>query len=370
MYAGSYHPGLLNIPNAAALSALHPHPSRRIVVGVVAASCSRRSRPLRLVLMLVLASTVFAASAAAATEASRPRVVLVTYSCADNFLCPGFEKAARVTGVTGRIVSPDPREDPVGTLSLLAAQGYDPVIVDLNHTDGLATVAARFPGTHFVVFDRALTSLHIRLHNVQALVVEPREAAYLAGWLAARLEMRRPGPDVIGAVGGLNIPAVDGFISGFTAGAKHADPSITILTSYSDDFVDTNKCEAIAKTQIAHGAGVVFNVAGACGLGTLEAAKQEGVWGIGVDTDQSILGPFVLTSVIKRYDVAFVGLLRQMRSGRLRARGGTTVLGIRDGGAILGPISPKVPASLLDGLARVRQEILDGELRVPTPPDR
>jgi basic membrane protein A len=330
-------------------------------------------RRLRPAVMLLVAPALLAASAPAASTAAgatRPRVVLITNNCSNNFLCPAFEKALRVTRVSGRIISPDSREDPVGTLSLLAAQGYDPVIVDLNHTDGLATVAARFPGTHFVVFDRALASLHIRLHNVQALVVEPREAAYLAGWLAARLEMRRPGPDVIGAVGGLQIPAVDGFISGFTAGAKHADPSITVLTNYSDDFLDTNKCEAIATTQIAHGAGVVFNVAGACGLGTLAAAKQAGVWGIGVDTDQSFLGPFVLTSVIKRYDVAFLGLLRQVRSGRLRTRGGTTMLGIGSGGAILGPISPKVPASLLAGLGRVRRQIIDGELRVPTSPDR
>jgi basic membrane protein A len=346
---------------------------------VVVASRSHRLRPfaglrrLRPVAVLLVAAALLGQAAPAASTAAgatRPRVVLVTYNCSDNFLCPAFEKALRVTRLSGRIISPDPREDPVGTLSLLAAQGYDPVIVDLDHTDGLATAAAKFPQTHFVVFDRSLASLRIRLHNVQGLVVQPREAAYLAGWLAARLEMRRPGPDVIGAVGGLRIPAVDDFITGFTAGAKHADPNITVLTSYSDDFVDTNKCEAIAKTQIAHGAGVVFNVAGACGLGTLAAAKQAGVWGIGVDTDQSILGPSILTSVIKRYDVAFLGLLRQVRSGRVRTRGGTTVLGIRNGGAILGPISPKVPASLLAGLARVRRQIVDGEIRVPAFPDR
>jgi basic membrane protein A len=346
---------------------------------VVAAPRSRRLRPfaglrrLGPAVLLLVAPALLGASAPAASTASgatRPRVVLVTYNCSDSFLCPAFEKALRATRVSGRIISPDPREDPVGTLSLLAAQGYDPVIVDPDHTDGLATVAARFPGTHFVVVDRSLASLRVRLHNVQAVVFQPREAAYLAGWLAARLEMRRRGPVVIGVIGGMRIPTVDGFITGFSAGAKHADPSITVLTSYSNDFVDVNKCEAIATTQIAHGASVVFNVAGACGLGTLAAAKQAGVWGIGVDTDQSILGPFVLTSVIKRYDVAFLGLFRQLRSGRLLTRGGTTVLGLRNGGATLGPISPKVPASLLAGLARVRQQILDGELRVPTPPDR
>lgn len=327
-------------------------------------------RSLRLMLVLVLASSLLATSASTAVAATRPRVVLVTYNCADNFLCPGFEKATRVTGVTGRIISPDPREDPVGTLSLLAAQGFDPVIVDIDHTDGLATVARRFPRTHFMVYDRSLASLGIHLHNVQAVIVEPREAAYLAGWLAARLEMRRPGPHVIGAVGGLRIPAVDDFITGFTGGAKHADPNITVLVNYSNDFVDTHKCEAIAKTQIAHGAGVVFNVAGACGIGTLEAAKQAGVWGVGVDTDQSSLGSFVLTSVIKRYDAGFLKLLRSVESGDLRTSGGTTVLGMRDGGAVLGPISPKVPLAIRTGLDRVRRQILDGRLRVPAAPER
>ncbi len=326
----------------------------------------------RLALVLLVAPVLGASaqSATAAAAAARPRVVLVTYNCdAVSFLCPAFERALRRTGVSGRLISPDPREDLAGTLSLLAAQGYDPVIVDGLHADHLATVAARFPKTHFVVVDAALASFHTRLPNLRAIVAQPIGAAYLAGWLAARLEMRRPGPDVVGAVGGLSIPPVNDFITGFAAGARHADPGITVLKSYSNDFVDTNKCEAIARTQIAHGAGVVFNVAGVCGLGTLVAAKRAGVWGIGVDTDQSILGRFILTSVIKRYDVGFVRLLTQVRRGTLRMGAGTTVLTIRNGGAVLGRISPKVPASLLAALDRVRRQIMDGELRVPVSPE-
>jgi basic membrane protein A len=337
-------------------------------LSVVIASRSRSWG--RLVLTLAVAPALLVASTPAADGATPPRVVLLTHNCAENFLCPAFEKALRETGLSGRIISPNPREDPVGTLSLLAAQGYDPVIVDLDHTDGLAAAAARFPGTHFVVFDRALSALHIRRRNVQALVVEPREAAYLAGWLAARLEMRRPGPDVIGAVGGFRIPVVDGFISGFTAGARDADPTITVLTGYSNDFVDGNKCEAIARTQIARGAGVVFNVAGLCGLGTLAAAKEAGVWGIGVDADQSFLGSFILTSVIKRYDNAILTLVTAVASGDLRTSGRTTYVGMRDGGAVLGRISPKVPAPIRIGLVRVRRQILDGRLRVPEAPAR
>jgi basic membrane protein A len=323
-------------------------------------------RPARLVLALVAVLGLSGVSAVSAGGSTRPRVVLVTFNCTSgSFLCPAFEKAMRLTGVSGRIISPDPREDPVGTLSFLAAQGYDPVIVDASHADGLGVAAARFPKTHFVVFDASLASIHIRSPNVQAIVDDPRGAAYLAGWLAARLEMRRRGPDVIGAIGGLSIPSVNDFITGFTAGARDADPGITVLRNYSHDFADPNKCEALARTQIAHGAGVVFNVAGGCGLGTLAAAKQAGVWGIGVDTDQSNLGAFVLTSVIKRYDSGFATLLRAVASGTLRTGGRTTVVGIRDGGAVLGPISPKVPAALRAGLERVRQQLLHGQPVAP-----
>jgi basic membrane protein A and related proteins len=137
-----------------------------------------------------------------------------------------------------------------------------------------------------------------------------------------------------------------------------------VLVGYSHDFTDANACDAIASDQIARGAGVVFNVAGTCGLGALAAAKRAGVWGIGVDTDQSFLGPHILTSVMKRYDTGFVRLLRQLRAGTLRG-GGTTVLTLRNGGAALGPISPRVPAALRTELDRLRQRIENGELTVP-----
>ena len=191
----------------------------------------------------------------------------------------------------GRVISPDVREDPAGTLSLLARQGYDLIVVELSYSDALAAVAPRFPKARFALFDAPLDWLGgVSKSNVQAVVLQPLQAAYLAGWLAARLEQRRSGKDVVGAVGGIDIPPVNDFIVGFRAGARSADPGISVLTGYSDDFLDANKCEAIARSQIARGAGTVFNVAGLCGLGTLRAAKDAGVWGIGVDTDQSFLG--------------------------------------------------------------------------------
>jgi basic membrane protein A len=328
-----------------------------------------RAVSVRLVPVLVAMLALLGAGAAGAwahPEQTRARVVLVTSGCTQtDFICAGFMRVLPRTNVSARIVSPDFREDPVGTLSLLARQRYDLIIVDFNYTEALAEVAPRFPKAQFALFDLPLSEIGGHAPNVEGVVHRPTEAAYLAGWLAARLEQRRHGKDVVGAVGGIKIPSVDAFIDGFRAGARAADPGITVLTEYSNDFTDPNKCEAIARSEIARGAGIVFNVAGRCGLGTLEAAKQARVWGIGVDTDQSFLGPHILTSVLKRYDAGFRFLLKQVRAGKLRG-GTTTVLSLRNGGAGLGRLSPKVPAALRAELDRLRQRIARGEIVVPS----
>ena len=195
-------------------------------------------------------------------------------------------------------------------------------------------------------------------------MIRPNEAAYLAGWLAARLERSRPGPDIVGVVGGEPIPPVQDFVLGFRAGAKAASPRVTVLTGYSLDFTDPTKCATVARRQIAQGAGTVFDVAGGCGPGTLAAAKAAGVWAIGVDEDRAGLGPHILTSVVKRYDRAMAILMRGAKSGHL-GFGRTTTIGLRAGGAELGRISRRVPAGVLAELAAVRARVVAGKVRVP-----
>ena len=317
------------------------------------------------VLVLGLAGTLALSLRADAVQ-GRPRVVLVSENCSQaNFICQPFLQAIRRTGVSGKIVSPDVREDDVASLSLLARQGYDLIVVDPFWQAALAVVAPRFPKARFAILDIPLAEVRGQPKNVQASVFRTNEAAYLAGWLAARMEQRRPGRDVLGVVGGYRgIPAVEDYIVGFKAGARHAAPHVTVLVQYSGDFTDPSKCEAIARSQIARGAGAIFNVAGACGLGTLRAAQQAGVWGIGVDSDQSGLGPHILTSVVKRFDVVMLKLLDQVRDGRIRA-GVTTAFTLRNRGATLGRISPRVPASLRAELDHLEARIVAGELHVP-----
>jgi len=324
---------------------------------------------------LVIFVTVMLAVVAAAetsTAADNPRgvvVVLDSGGCPDARtvqLCEGFERASRRTGVAGRIFTPTFREDLADVLGLLARQDYSAIILwGLSNTPALRAVASRYPGSNFVVMDGSRTDVQGHPRNVQGIVFRTSEVAFLAGWLAGKLEQLRPGRDVVGVVGGSNVPSVRDFVVGFRAGARRAAPGVEVMVDYSDDFVDVSKCAAIARRQVARGAGTLFNVAGECGLGTMQVAADSGVWAVGEDTDQSSLGPHVLTSVLRHLDTGFAAVLDQVNAGRV-ATGHDTVLGLPEGAVGLGRISPRVPRSIVARLDDVRSDILAGRIRVPS----
>lgn len=330
-----------------------------------------RCSPVPLLAVVVLTVSLGAGAEARTVEKAPPRVVVVL----DPFGCPGvstlrvcegFATASRSTGVSGRMVAPTPREDLSAFLGLVARQPYAAIITWSVHYDpALKTVADRYPDRRFVVMDASRDEVRGRPRNVQGVVFRASEAAYLAGWLAGTLERRRPGHDVVGVVAGVKIPAVDDFVVGFEAGARRATPGIRVLVDYSGDFADESRCAAIARRQVARGAGALFNVAGGCGLGTMGAAADAGVWAIGVDSDQSFLGPHVLTSVLKRFDAGFLAVLRQVKTGRV-ITGRDTVLGLRDRAVGLGKISPRVPRALVARLEELRRGIVAGDIRVPS----
>ena len=308
------------------------------------------------------------AAATAATSAEpRVAVVLDMGGCPDTdtlALCEGIRNAIRRTGVRARIVSPTFRESLADFLALIARQRYDAVVLfGLYYDPQVSAVARRYPSVPFVVMDAPRADVPNAPPNLVGEVLRTREAAFLAGWLAAKLEQRRPGPDVVGAVGGVRAPGVQTFIDGYVAGARRAAPRAKVLVDYSNDFVDPSKCAAVARRQIARGAGIVFNVAGACGLGAMQAAADAGIWAIGVDSDQSFLGPHVLTSVLKSFEAGFVDVFDRLKTGKLRT-GRDTILTMRDGAAGLGRISPKVPRALVTRLRHLERQIVTGKLRV------
>ncbi len=320
------------------------------------------------------AAVAAAASTASGTESRQLRVAFVTTTGDPHgggiaqAAYEGFVRAVKRLGLKGKVeeVAPFPK-DPKGAYVALAQQRYDAIVDETPFFDPreLSHVAAAFPRTTFLVPDVTHAQIQGAGKNVQTFVFSVEETAYLAGYLAASMERRRPGQDVIGSVGFRPVPQVDRFIAGYQAGARRADPGVLTLNGYSHDPYSPAKCRAVALAQISRGAGVIFPVAGACGLGALEAAKAKHVWGIGVDVDQSPLGPHILTSVVKRWDVAMDIELGALKRGTLPA-GGTTFLGLRENGVGLGRISPKVPGAVLRKLDAVRALVAAGKIRVPS----
>lgn len=278
----------------------------------------------------------------------------------------GFRRAVRELGVEGRMLVQGPKdEDGSASLSFLARQGFDLVIGIADwQFYALDAVASRFPDVCFVAIDARADAFPHRPKNLEGMVFRVEQPSYLAGFLAASVERQRPGRHVVSTVGGASIRPINLFIGGFQAGARRADPSVTLLNGYSGDFIDPAPCRRLALQQIARGSGVVFQVASLCGLGALEAAQENGVWGIGVDVDQSSLGSHVLTSVLKNPDVAVYRAIKSLQDGSFRP--GTTVeLTLRSGGVGLGKISPRVPRSVLAKLEQLRRKIVTGRIVVP-----
>jgi basic membrane protein A len=279
----------------------------------------------------------------------------------------GLERAASELGVEIRVLESKSDADYIPNLSTLAEEGFD-LIISVGFLMGEAThtAAEEFPDTSFAIIDFAYggegceETNSCELPNLQGLLFKEQETGYLAGYLAGLVTES----NTISSVGGLEIPPVVRFIAGYQAGAKASNPDVTTLNAYSQDFVDQAKCKEVALDQIAEGSDVVFPVAGGCGLGALDAAQQEGVWGIGVDADQAFLGDHVLTSSLKRVDEAVFQTIQQVVDGSF-AGGSVTLFGLAEDGVGLGEFSPNAPQDAIDQTLEQVDGIVSGETEVP-----
>jgi basic membrane protein A and related proteins len=279
----------------------------------------------------------------------------------------GLKRAEKELGIKGRVVESASAADYIPNMSSLAREGYDLIIgVGFAQGDAIGKVAQRFPDTKFAIIDVDQAFVPGKPANVQGLLFREQEVGYLVGYLAGLEEKRRAGKDTISAVGGMKEPPVDRFIAGYEAGAKKAAPGITVLHDYSQDWDDQAKCKELALNQIARGSNVIFQVAGGCGLGALNAAGERDRWGIGVDADQSFLGRHILTSAQKGVDAAVFLTIKSLQDGDFKG-GGNSTFGLKEDGVGLGKVSPDVPQEDIDQVDKIKQEIADGEISgIPT----
>jgi basic membrane protein A len=276
----------------------------------------------------------------------------------------GIQRAQKDLGVQIRVLTSKSNGDYVPNLSTLAQQKYDLVIgVGFLMADAMDTVASKFPNTKFAIIDVDQSTLKHKPKNVEGLLFKEQQSGYLAGYLAGLYTKSKGGKQVIGSVGGQKIPPVDHYIAGYQAGAKAANPKIQTLNAYSQDFVDQAKCKELALNQIQQGSQVEFQVAGQCGLGVIDAAKEKGVQAIGVDADQAYLGPQVLTSAIKKVDVAVFDTVKAAQDGSFK--GGTNqTFDLTNNGAGIGKIS-STGAKYQSKVEAVQKKVADGSTSVP-----
>jgi basic membrane protein A and related proteins len=282
----------------------------------------------------------------------------------------GLKRAQKVLKVDIRAVESRSAGDYLPNMASLARQGFGIVIsAGFLLADATNEVAKQFPDVKFAITDYSakIPPFNGTVSNVEGLTYATQQNSYLVGCLAAKVAARG-GKKNISVVGGVKIPPVDTFIAGYKAGAQRCVPGTTVQIGYSQNFIAPDLCKAVATNQIDAGSQVVFNVAGPCGLGALDAAKERGRWGIGVDVDQSFLGTHILTSAVKRVDTGIFLAVKGAKSGSGYKGGGDLVFNLKNGGVGLGKISKKakIPKAWLTQIAKLRAQIISGKIKPPT----
>ena len=161
------------------------------------------------------------------------------------FRISGSSELQHELGISQRVYQAKSTQDYVPNLSTFARQGYDLTIgVGFTEATAIDTVATNFPQSNFAIVDVDQTEEPHKPANLLGLLFKEQETGYLVGYLAGLEEKRRPGKDVIGSVGGQKQPPVDRFIAGYQAGAKAADPGITVLNNYSRGLLRSGEVQA------------------------------------------------------------------------------------------------------------------------------
>jgi basic membrane protein A and related proteins len=322
----------------------------------------------------ILTAVGFVATGVAAPQATTFRAGLV--SDVGRFNDKGFnqnqltglKRAQKELKVQIRAIESRSASDYLPNMASLARQGYG-IVISAGFLLGDATedVADQFPNIKFAITDVSVKGLKRKHSNIEGLTYATQQNSYLVGCLAARVA-NRAGSKNIGVVGGVKIPPVDTFLAGYRAGALKCVPGTTVQIGYSQDFIDQAKCKSVAQNQIDAGARVIFNVAGPCGLGALDAAKQARRWGIGVDVDQSYLGNHILTSAVKRVDTGIFLAVKGAKTGKGYKRGGDLVFNLKNKGVSLGKISKtaKIPKAWITQINKLKAQIISGKIKPPT----
>ncbi len=273
----------------------------------------------------------------------------------------GLQKAKKELGIKASYQESKQDADYPANLETLYDAGNDLIWgIGFKMADAVMKAAKQNPKQKYAIIDYSFGDKTPA--NVVGVMFKAEEGAFLAGYIAAKMSKTH----TIGFIGGMSVPIIHAFQYGFKAGAKYADPKITILEQHAESFTDAAKGKAIANQMISKNADVVFHAAGAVGDGVIEAAKEKNKMAVGVDRDQNYLAPKnVITSSMKRVDTAIFEVTKDLKAGKFEG-GKTLNYGLKEGAVDIAPTTSKmVPAALLTEVAALKKKIADGKIKAP-----
>jgi len=318
------------------------------------------------------------------TTASKAQVALVTDIGGLNdrgfnqLAYTGYTKALNQYQFTSKVIQTQSQNDYVKNLTLASQSvgaGGLVIAVGFLMQAPLDQIAKQNTNINYAIVDGcampATANACDPLPNVSPLFFKEQEAGCLVGAIAGQMELdgkskvpKLLGASAIGAVGGIPVPAVTRYIAGYKFCAKKVDPNVKVYINYSQDFADTAKCKDAALAQInQHQVDIVFQVAGGCGIGALDAANSKGVFGIGVDADQGYLYPSVITSALKRVDSAVYDIIDLTEKGQYSNN--LPRFSLTNDGVGYGVLSSDVPADAQAIAESYKSQITAGTLVPP-----
>jgi basic membrane protein A and related proteins len=244
------------------------------------------------------------------------------------------------------------------------AKGFDLVFGHgFEFQDAALRVAPDFPNTVYVT-----TSGTSVAKNVAGAEFAFEEASYLAGMIAGRMTKS----NLLGMIGGTELPPVKRSFEAFEQGARSVNPAAKVLVSYIGNWDDVSAGKEQGIAQISRGADIIFQNADAAGLGVFQAVKEaKGVLAIGSNANQNDIAPeHTLGSVVIDLPHAFLLIAKEVKKGGFNGR--VFSLGLHDNVVtfVLNPrMSGRVPASIMSAVDSVKQEMMGGSFTGHLLPD-
>lgn len=320
-------------------------------------------RALALVLVLVFMLTIFVGCGQkAATKAN------VTYGMVTDMgglgdksfndsAWAGLKKAEKDFGVEPKILQSTKQEDYEPNLGNMAQSVDLTIAVGFLFENAMKAAADQYPDKKFGVIDTVADKA-----NVMSVLFKEHEGSFLVGVIAGMTTKS----NVIGFVGGMEIPVIEKFEAGFVAGVKSVNPNAKVLIDYTGDFGKADLGKEVALKQFAQNADVIFHASGACGIGVIQAADEKGFWAIGVDQDQSKESTKnkVLCSMIKRVDTGTYTITKAVVDGKFEG-GKVITLGLKEEGVGYSDEGKNVAKDVASKADAYRKSIIDGKIVVP-----